>query len=414
MILAMRSRTRAQQCPKMCYEDLITLQALREQNERSNLKAQGNAPVRSVEFRLPPLDKQRQFSMRQPGGSASSERELYRKQQQQHQQHQQQQHQQHQQQQQQQQTESASPTDMPSSGSESVRDLQDSCADFFNIIYENVLEAVNGAVEQTVEKHFQDILLKVNQLTSEMTVQKNMLKQINSELMAKISELNETNLNQFKFIAQMLIDSQTIHYRSLNQQRQLKQQNSNEQDHPKRSASSERPTGGCSRCQNANVNAKPQQQAQRPQHQLWQQQDANLLTYLQPSCKNCNTQKSSLKPDRTILRRTPKGISTASMPNLHQASFSSSTPINSNNKNKAQRPQRSPTPSNWSQFGTRRVVNQTTPPTSSNFKKCRCQCHSPAPSQNINYLLSNNCSLGRKLRTLSKTLPNMEDDRAHT
>lgn len=136
---------------------------------------------------------------------------------------------------------------------------------------------------------------------------------------------------------------------------------------------------------------------------------------LQPaSCKNFNMHKTSLKPDRTILRRTPKGISTSSMPNLHQASLSPSAPINSNNKIKAQRPQRSPTPSNWSQFGTRRVVNQATPSTASSFKKCRCNCHPPAPSQNINYLFSNNSTLGRKLRTLSKTLPNIDDVGAHS
>ncbi|KAM8705535.1 hypothetical protein ACLKA7_009915 [Drosophila subpalustris] len=411
-----RSRSRSQQYPKVCLEDLITLQALRERNERKL----SNSPVRNVEFRLPAMNKQRQFPLRQSGGSAASERDLYRKQQQQQQQ---QQHQLQQQQQQHQPTESPSPSDLPSSASDSVRDLQDSCADFFNIIYENVLDAVNGAVELTVEKHFQDIISNVNQLTSEMSVQKNMLKQINSDLMnmtsLEISELNETNLNQFKFIAQMLIDSQTFHYRALNQQRLQRQQNKNDLDQPKRSASSERivrPSGGCSRCQNANIRTTPQQPTQRPQHHLWQQQDANILERLQPKpCKDCGNQRGSKKADRTILRRTVKGISTVSMPDLHQASsLSSSNPNNSNNKTKTQRPQKSPMPSNWAQFGSRRVVNQTTPPTNSSFKKCRCHCYSPGPSQNINYLLSNNSSLGRKLRTLSKTLPSMEDVRAHT
>ncbi|KAH8359071.1 hypothetical protein KR093_004121, partial [Drosophila rubida] len=71
----------------------------------------------------------------------------------------------------------------------------------------------------TVEKHFEDLLSKVSQLKSEMTEQESMLKQLNTDVMAKISELNDTSLNQFKFIAQMLIDSQTIHYRAMNQQR---------------------------------------------------------------------------------------------------------------------------------------------------------------------------------------------------
>lgn len=295
---------------------------------------------------------------------------------------------------------------MPSSASESVRDLQDSCADFFNIIYENVLEAVNGAVELTVEKHFQDIQSKVNQLKSEMTVQQNMLKQINSDLMAKISELNETNLNQFKFIAQMLIDSQTIHFRALNQQRVLRQQTKIEPDHQKRSISSERTErsmDGCSRYQNVNVKVTPPQQAQRPQHQLWHQQEANPSAYLQPPCTNSNIQQTSSKPNRRILRRSPKGISTVSMPNLHQSSMASSTPINSNIKIKVQGPQRSPTPSSWSQFGPQRVMKPITCSTPSSSKKCRCHCHSPAPSESFNYLLSNNSSLGRKLRCLSKT-----------
>jgi len=176
-----RSRSRPQQCTKMCYEELIRLQALREQNERNDMKSQAANSVRSVEFRLPTMNKQRHFPLRQSGGSAPSERELYRKQQQH-------------QQQQQQQTQSSSPSDMPSSGPESIRDLQDSCADFFNIIYENVLEAVNGAVELTMEKHFQDIQSKVIQLKSEMTVQQNMLKQINSDLLASKSNTPSANL----------------------------------------------------------------------------------------------------------------------------------------------------------------------------------------------------------------------------
>ncbi|XP_062126747.1 uncharacterized protein LOC133839325 isoform X2 [Drosophila sulfurigaster albostrigata] len=379
-----RSRAQPQVCSKLCYEDLLRLQALREQNESAG-------PKPHVEFRLPPMDKQRQFAHRSNGGSTLNERERYLK-------------------------EEEEEVESPPCASDPARDIQDSCADFFNIVYENVLEAVNVAVEQTVDKHFEELLSKVNQLKSEMSEQENMLKQLNTDLSTKISELSDTSLNQFKFIAQMLIDSQTIHYRAMNQQRLLKQQKKDEQDAQTRSISSDRSqhtANAYCHCHVSSVKSMQQQQQQqqmpRQQHQLWQQQDLNPFDYIQVPCTNCH--RVYPKQDRPVLRRTRKG--TASMPNLHQASTATSASSNTNS-NKMKHTKHSSTSSNWSQFGTRRVANINTPPASSTLKKCRCHYHSPAPTQGINYVLSNNSSLGRKLRTLGKTLPSREDERTHS
>ncbi|KAH8310915.1 hypothetical protein KR044_003470 [Drosophila immigrans] len=385
-----RSRTRAEKYTKLCYEDLLTLQALREQNERASLKVQSAAPERNVEFRLP-MDKQPQFGHRPSGGSSLSEREMYLKQQQH--------------QQEQQETESPASGEMPTSAAIN----SEACADFFNIVYDNVLEAVNVAVEQTVDKHFADLLSKVNQLKSEMSVQENMLKQLNADVTTKISELNDTSLNQFKFIAQMLIDSQTIHYRAMNQQRLLKQQRQDEQEAQKRSVSSDRSqqsSDAYSHC-HGNMKSPQQHSMQRQQHQLWQQQDP--LTYMQAPCSNCH--RTIPKQDRAVLRRTRK--ETTSMPNLHQASMATSASAFSNIsgiKMKHQHCHHPSTLSSWSQCGTRRVANATTQPPESSLKKCRCRCHSPCRTQALGHLYGNNSSMGRKSRGISRTMPSRENE----
>lgn len=71
---------------------------------------------------------------------------------------------------------------LSSSAQHSIRSLQDSSGECFNIIFENVLKAVNGIVEQMVTNHFQSMLSRMNFLTAEITRQDHQLTQLKADL----------------------------------------------------------------------------------------------------------------------------------------------------------------------------------------------------------------------------------------
>ncbi|EDW66984.1 uncharacterized protein [Drosophila virilis] len=407
-----RSRSRSsRQGTKLCCDDLISLQALQEHNERlrhsHGLKSRPRTPARTVEFRLPPIEKHRYreatMPLRESAGMESAEREYHQKQQKL-----------------QQQQGPPPSSDMPSSASDSNRGMQESCTDFFNIIYENVLEAVHGAVEHMVNKHFEEILTRMDQLSADITHQESVLKQLNADLMGKIGEQNETSLNQFKFVAQMLIDNQTIFYRALSHQRRSKQHCKEEREEredrfeEKSSASSDR-AQRLMETYNRRPDSQPQKVSegtsqQRPQHQLWQQQDSRSFPQQSP-CKSCNHHKSrtanSATAKPTIVRRTAKGISTVSMPDLHRSSLFP-TSRSPNNKCSGHHTQRSPTPTPWTQLGTGRLGSQATQSGAvGSNRKCRCLFPSPMTTQ------GQPVSPRRKLRSLSKTLQSLDDIRSH-
>ncbi|KAH8417109.1 hypothetical protein KR222_003257, partial [Zaprionus bogoriensis] len=307
-----RSRSRFRQSTKYCNDDLLSLKPHSQNTERNE------------EFLIPHLEKLRQMEITAAqlpnGGMAPADQVLYHK----RQDTQPQLHQQDKQQdplQESQETFSPPASEISSHASNSVRGLQDSCVDFFNIIYENVLEAVHGAIEHMVAKHFQGVLSRINHLTAEMARQENQLKHIKCDLLRKISEHNEANLNQFKFIAQLLIDSQMIHNRGLNNKKK---------NHPE-----QRATAGSESLQQApghyaqgHASNTPQTQQHtlvqpKPQHQLWQQQERGPHQF--PICKRCNQNPIGiLKSNRPMVRSLPKSVCTSSLPDLHRATSSTS------------------------------------------------------------------------------------------
>ncbi|ALC46755.1 CG14546 [Drosophila busckii] len=313
----LRSKSHTRNCAKMHCNDLISLQALREHTERvrqsqlteSNHSPEPNSVPRNIEFRLPPNDQQQEQSAREAAGQEPSSETLA--------------------------------AGKSSEQIDANQELQDSCADFFNIIYENVLEAVHGAIENMVSKHFQCILSKVDQLTVDMLHQDTLLNSMNKDLTAKIAEQTDTSINQFKFIAQMLIDSQTIFYRALNQQKRSKQRKEDRDTREELCSKTSEATSQSTPIPNSVPSVR--------QHQLWEQQDLNFYhTQVNgnginnSSSSRADKPKSDCKP--SSMRRTPKGVSTASMPELHRRISLMSTTVH---KLKQSQCTRSPTPSFW-------------------------------------------------------------------
>ncbi|XP_068156267.1 uncharacterized protein [Drosophila tropicalis] len=196
------------------------------------------------------------------------------------------------------------------------RDLQESCADFFSIIHDNVLEAVQGAVQGMIAKCFENTVAHIAHLSAELSQQKSLLNKLYREV-TELAEQNETNLNQFKFLTQMLIDNQTIHYRTLNQCRNEKRDRVRDRDKDRRRRSTSSSTDHQSRSTGGeSFKSKVQQQ-----HKLWQQQQPNV--YYRQVCQKCSNQDTNgkLQPKRscaksTTVKRLAKGVGTVSMPDL--------------------------------------------------------------------------------------------------
>ncbi|KAH8247927.1 hypothetical protein KR038_012029, partial [Drosophila bunnanda] len=209
-------------------------------------------------------------------------------------------------------------------------DLQESFTDFFSIIHDNVIESVKVAVQQMVGKCFEQSMAKIERLSHEIRNQEAMLNKIHRDLTSKMTAQGETNMNQFKFVTQMLIDNQTVHYRALNQAKQNKQRRLEDRElemeqklvrERKRSGStikgrsssmdpSKRYVGG--ECKQA--------QSRGPQHKLLQQQQP-IVYKINEAYKRTNTpllQKKSISNSLPHLPRnptkSPTGISKRNKP----------------------------------------------------------------------------------------------------
>ncbi|XP_034661005.1 uncharacterized protein LOC117896667 [Drosophila subobscura] len=204
------------------------------------------------------------------------------------------------------------------------RELQESFADFFSIMHDNVLETVQGAVSEMVAKCFEEPIAKVERLSSEMMHQEKMLNKMFRDINAKMDDQNETSLNQFKFVTQMLIDNQTVHYRALNQakleKRRLRAERESEKER-ERERKKERSTGGTDNEKESNKRTL--------QHQLWQQQNPHVDHT--EMCMACTQEEFLARqhspPSRTPSRppsvpRLPPRIPAVSMPDLSKRALS--------------------------------------------------------------------------------------------
>ncbi|KAH8313510.1 hypothetical protein KR067_007406 [Drosophila pandora] len=219
----------------------------------------------------------------------------------------------------------------PEPTSDLNRELQESFADFFSIIHDNVLESVQGAVEKMVTKCFADSMEKMERISKDLDHQETLLNKIYRDVTTKLSDQSETNMNQFKFVTQMLIDNQTVHYRALNQakvnKQRRKEQKSEEKERKKihewkrKEAQMERERrkrGSSIDTSKRTTGGEGKESVHRqPQHQLCQQQVP--VTYI---CQSCSEQEAKLhKHSRAPSRQRSAPVSlrrsaSLSMPNL--------------------------------------------------------------------------------------------------
>ncbi|KRG01438.1 uncharacterized protein LOC6573659 isoform X3 [Drosophila mojavensis] len=364
---------------KVTDDGFLAQQALQDRhNERLRrlhvLKPQPRSAGRSVEFRLPPMDQQLPRDRAHAGSIEIDDREYGKRQQQ------------------------GPPQPQGAPPARNLPDLSrgpsETSSDFFNILYDNVLNAVHSAVEHMVTKHFAHIVTRMDEIASDLTQQETLMKQHNNDVMGKIVEQNESSLNQFKFVAQMLIDNQTLFYRALNNQRQSK-----------RKLCTDDLTDE-SKCYSVEC-------AQRLLDEYDQREESDTAVQRPKStCKNCS-HKSSRSGNSSCSRpiavqRTGKGISTTSMPDLHRSPlFPSSRTLSC--KSSKHSSQRLVTPTMWTPLGTGPRGSQASPSSATgSSRKCRCQVNPSAPVTQA----TSSVGSKRKLRSYGKSLPSLDDERS--
>nr|XP_016996626.2 LOW QUALITY PROTEIN: uncharacterized protein LOC108057058 [Drosophila takahashii] len=216
------------------------------------------------------------------------------------------------------------------------RDLQESFADFFSIIHDNVLESVQEAVQRMVSNCFKESLTKMERLSKELQNQEAMLNKIYRDVTNKITAQSETNLNQFKFVTQMLIDNQTVHYRALNQAKANRQQRKEERVAEKERKLERERKRKCAckevqnerspcrnRCRSSSVDLSSKKRSsggeakestpRGPQHQLCQQQ-APLVYHMCQSCTDQESMARKQESSKRISRSSSRHINTPILP----------------------------------------------------------------------------------------------------
>ncbi|KAH8382226.1 hypothetical protein KR009_002459, partial [Drosophila setifemur] len=217
----------------------------------------------------------------------------------------------------------------------SIPSDRDSFEDFFNIVQDNVLASVKTALEQLVTNCFAESMRKIERILKDLVHQEVLLKQVHRDVINKMTEQSEANLNQFKFITQMLIDNQTVQLRALNQtranrlrrkeERDLEKEKKLEYERKRKDALNDRErrkrgSNGDLRKRTAGGEVPDERPASRaPQHRLCQQQ----VPLVYQMCTPCSRQESrggKITPTPSTQRTTlpcPQRRSTShSMPDL--------------------------------------------------------------------------------------------------
>ncbi|EDV53599.1 uncharacterized protein LOC6554530 [Drosophila erecta] len=269
-------------------------------SKSSSLRAKDSSS-RSVGFRLTPVICSSEKDTRKPGGDDRDTNKM-----------------------------TSSPSNDPN------RDLQESFADFFSIIHDNVLESVQDAVQRMVSKSFEESVAKMERLSKDLQNQEAMLNKIYRDVTNKIAAQSEASLNQFKFVTQMLIDNQTVHYRALNQAKANKQRRKEEEDlerdrkleweRKRMCACKEVRTARVRKSRSSSVDLSKRSTGgeakelvpKAPQHQLCQQQEP-LVYHLHSS----STDQESTARSRQMSRSSSKQANT---PDLTRQSTSYSMP----------------------------------------------------------------------------------------
>ncbi|KAH8361154.1 hypothetical protein KR200_012257, partial [Drosophila serrata] len=170
---------------------------------------------------------------------------------------------------------------MPTDPSPSVHsDLQESFTDFFSIIHDNVMESVKAAVQKMVGKCFEQSMAKIERLSQDIRNQEALLNKIHRDITSKMALQSETNMNQFKFVTQMLIDNQTVHYRALNQAKQnkLRRLENREVEKEQKLERERKRSGSSIKARSSSMDPTKRyvggdSNSRGPQHKLFQQQE---------------------------------------------------------------------------------------------------------------------------------------------
>lgn len=187
-----RTHSRTRQDVKHCDEDILSVVAVNSHYETKGLQPRSTCAVHRTQLIGRQPDKHRHVVVqRLNGGALCADQSVYlscHNMKPQRQQLQQQsigqqsiRQQSMQQQEHKQRLEAPSTSKPPSHAQHSVRGLQDASADCFNIMYENVLKAVHGTVEQMLAKHFQCMVSRIQQLNAELIRQDHQLHQFKTE-----------------------------------------------------------------------------------------------------------------------------------------------------------------------------------------------------------------------------------------
>ncbi|XP_053947505.1 uncharacterized protein LOC128856123 [Anastrepha ludens] len=90
-------------------------------------------------------------------------------------------------------------------GSKSV---QNSCADFLNIVHDTVLETVQSSVEGMMRNYFAQTAEKIETLCSQMMRNECLLSKMYLDVLDKLEQQNEKSLQQFKCLCQFIVETQ--------------------------------------------------------------------------------------------------------------------------------------------------------------------------------------------------------------
>uniref|UniRef100_W8BU08 Uncharacterized protein n=1 Tax=Ceratitis capitata TaxID=7213 RepID=W8BU08_CERCA len=90
----------------------------------------------------------------------------------------------------------------------SSKNIQNSCADFLNIVHDTVLETVQSSVECMMRNYFVHTMEKVETLCSQMMRNECLLSKMYLDILDKISQQSERSLRQFKCLCQFIAETQ--------------------------------------------------------------------------------------------------------------------------------------------------------------------------------------------------------------
>ncbi|XP_065354333.1 serine-rich adhesin for platelets [Calliphora vicina] len=89
------------------------------------------------------------------------------------------------------------------------KSLEDSCADFLNIVCDNILESVQKSVDSKLQEYSSNVVQNFESLGQKLEKSESAVKSLCMEIMEKMTEQNKNNLVQICSVVQNLVENQT-------------------------------------------------------------------------------------------------------------------------------------------------------------------------------------------------------------